>query len=71
MSRKRDDGEGPPKWGEQARLRAEGERLLAANDAEIESRAAELAVDPRRLRAFVDDARRRHASASRRVRDPV
>jgi hypothetical protein len=69
MSRKRDDGDGPPKWGEQMRLRAEGERLIGAADAAIEARATELAVDPRRLRAFVDDARRRQAS--RRAKEPV
>jgi len=62
MSRKRDDGDGPPKWGEQMRLRAEGERLLDADDETIEARAREVGADPRRLRAFVDDARRRHGS---------
>ena len=69
MSRKRPDGEGPPKWGEQPRLRNEGERLIDATDASIEARALELGVDARRLRAFVDDARRRQAS--RKVSDPV
>lgn len=59
MSRKRDDGDGPPNWGEQARLRAEGERLVTADDTTIQARAAELGVDARRLRAFVHDARRR------------
>lgn len=59
MSRKRPDGEGPPKWGEQMRLRNEGARLIDADDAAIEARALELGADPRRLRAFVDDARRR------------
>jgi hypothetical protein len=53
------------------RLRSEGERLASssADDATIEARARELGADPRRLRAFVDDARR--IQASRRVRDPV
>ncbi len=59
MSRKREDGDGPPNWGEQARLRAEGERLVTAGEHTIEARAAELGVDARRLRAFVLDARRR------------
>lgn len=62
MARKRDDGAGPPAWGEMVAMRREGASLIDASDEAIAERAAALNVDPRRLIAFVSEARRTRAA---------
>lgn len=58
MARRRELAAGPT-WAEQVALRTEAEQLVDAGDAAIEARAEDLRVDPRRLRAFVAEARLR------------
>jgi hypothetical protein len=62
MARKRDDGAGPPAWGEQVRMRREAALLVDADDAAVEERAQSLQCEASRLRAFVAEARRRMRS---------
>jgi hypothetical protein len=59
MARKRDEGAGPPAWGEQVRMRREAALLVDADDATVEQRALALQCEAARLRAFVGEARRR------------
>lgn len=58
MSRKRELSVGPT-WAEQVALRRAAEELVDADDEVVEARAKVLDVDPRRLRSFIFDARRR------------
>jgi len=60
VSRKREGG--GPNWGEDRQLRELGEQLVDADDAAIDAKAEEVRADPRRLRAFVLDARRRRGA---------
>jgi hypothetical protein len=57
VSRKRESA--GANWSQDRLLRDEGAKLVDATDEAIEARAEELGADPRRLRAFVLDARRR------------
>jgi len=60
MSRKREGY--AANWGTDRVLRQLGEDLVDADDAAIDAKAEELGTDPRRLWAFVLDARRRRKS---------
>lgn len=57
MSRKREPMASP--WAQDRLLREVAPKLLDADEAAIDAKATELGVDPRRLLAFVNDARGR------------
>jgi len=57
MSRRRELATGPT-WAEQVSLRQEAAQLVDASEEVLEARAKVLQIDPRRLRAFVFEARR-------------
>jgi len=57
MSRKRELATGAT-WADQVALRQEAAQLLDASEEALEARAIALQIDPRRLRAFVFEARR-------------
>jgi hypothetical protein len=58
VSRSRELAVGPT-WADQVALRREAAELVEASDEVVEARAKALQVDLRRLRAFINEARRR------------